>query len=122
MAVRKFKPVTPGQRNKVISAFDDITCTTPEKSLLRPLKRTGGRNNQGKMTMRYLGGGHKRMYRVIDFHRDKINIQPPLRLSSTIPTAVHALHWSYMVMAKNAISFPNGIKVGQVIASVPVWP
>ena len=71
MAVRKFKPVTPGQRNKVISAFDDITAKRPEKSLLEPLKKSGGRNNQGKMTMRYIGGGHKRMYRVIDFLRDK---------------------------------------------------
>ena len=60
MAVRKFKPVTPGQRNKVISAFDEITCSVPEKSLLTPLKRTGGRNNSGKMTMRYIGGGHKK--------------------------------------------------------------
>ena len=71
MAVRKFKPVTPGQRNKVISAFDDITAKRPEKSLLEPLKKSGGRNNQGKMTMRYIGGGHKRMYRVIDFLRAK---------------------------------------------------
>ena len=71
MAVRKFKPVTPGQRNKVISAFDDITCKKPEKSLLEPLKSSGGRNNQGKMTMRYIGGGHKKMYRVIDFLRSK---------------------------------------------------
>ena len=71
MAVRKFKPVTPGQRNKIISAFDDITCSVPEKSLLQPLRKTGGRNNTGKMTMRYIGGGHKRMYRVIDFLRNK---------------------------------------------------
>lgn len=56
MAVRKYKPVTPGQRHKIISAFDDITCTVPEKSLLMPLKKTGGRNNKGKMTMRYIGG------------------------------------------------------------------
>ena len=73
MAVRKFKPVTPGQRNKVISAFDEITCSVPEKSLLAPLKRTGGRNSSGKMTMRYIGGGHKKMYRIIDFLRNKDN-------------------------------------------------
>ncbi|MBO4417250.1 MAG: 50S ribosomal protein L2, partial [Bacteroidales bacterium] len=71
MAVRKFKPATPGQRNKVISTYEEITCTTPEKSLLKPLRKSGGRNNQGKMTMRYIGGGHKQMYRVIDFLRDK---------------------------------------------------
>ena len=71
MAVRKFKPTTPGQRGKVISAFDDITTDKPQKSLLRPLKRTGGRNNTGQMTVRYIGGRHKRMYRLIDFLRDK---------------------------------------------------
>ena len=71
MAVRKFKPVTPGQRNKVISAFDDITTKKPQKSLLEPLKSSGGRNNTGQMTVRYIGGGHKRMYRIIDFLRDK---------------------------------------------------
>ena len=58
MAVRKYRPVTPGQRNKVISAFDDITAKKPQKSLLEPLKSTGGRNNTGQMTVRYLGGGH----------------------------------------------------------------
>ena len=71
MAVRKFKPVTPGQRNKVISTFSEITAKKPQKSLLEPLKSTGGRNNTGQMTVRYVGGGHKRMYRIIDFRRDK---------------------------------------------------
>ena len=72
MAVRKLKPVTPGQRHKIIGAFDSIsTGNTPEKSLLRPIKSTGGRNSSGKMTMRYIGGGHKRKYRIIDFKRDK---------------------------------------------------
>ena len=71
MAVKKFKPVTPGQRNKVISAFSEITAKKPQKSLLEPLKSTGGRNNTGQMTVRYIGGGHKRMYRIIDFLRDK---------------------------------------------------
>ncbi|HPN21820.1 MAG TPA: 50S ribosomal protein L2, partial [Tenuifilaceae bacterium] len=65
MAVRKLKPVTPGQRHKIIGTFEEITASKPEKSLLRPLKKTGGRNNQGKMTMRYIGGGHKRRYRLI---------------------------------------------------------
>ena len=59
MALKKLNPVTPGQRFKLVSAFDDITSATPEKSLLIPTKRSGGRNNTGKMTMRYLGGGHK---------------------------------------------------------------
>lgn len=71
MALRKFKPTTPGQRNKVISAFDDITASAPEKSLVVGKKHSGGRNNSGKMTMRYLGGGHKRRVRIIDFKREK---------------------------------------------------
>ena len=71
MALKKYKPVTPGQRFKVISSFDEITTNEPEKSLLCPKKRTGGRNNSGKMTMRYRGGGHKKMYRIIDFKRTK---------------------------------------------------
>ena len=74
MAIKKFKPTTPGQRNKAISAFDEITTNKPQKSLLAPLKRTGGRNNTGQMTMRYIGGGHKRMYRIIDFLRNKDNV------------------------------------------------
>ena len=71
MGIRKLKPTTPGQRHKVIGAFDKITASTPEKSLVVGKRSTGGRNNTGKMTMRYIGGGHKRMYRVIDFLRDK---------------------------------------------------
>ena len=70
MAVRKIKPVTPGQRHKIASTFEEITSAVPEKSLLRPLKKSGGRNVNGKRTMRYIGGGHKKMYRVIDFQRE----------------------------------------------------
>ncbi|NLB67660.1 MAG: 50S ribosomal protein L2 [Bacteroidales bacterium] len=120
MAVRKFKPVTPGQRHKVISAFDDITCTTPEKSLLKPLKRTGGRNNQGKMTMRYLGGGHKRMYRVIDFHRDKDQYTATVKTIEYDPNrSARIALVVYGDGEKRYIIAPNGIKVGQVIASGP---
>ncbi len=71
MPIKKFKPVTPGQRTKQIVTFEEITTATPEKSLIRPQKRSGGRNNQGRMTMRYMGGGHKKRYRVIDFKRNK---------------------------------------------------
>ncbi|MBQ3851405.1 MAG: 50S ribosomal protein L2, partial [Bacteroidales bacterium] len=71
MALKKYKPVTPGQRSKVISAYDDITTNKPEKSLLAKNHSTGGRNNSGKMTVRYRGGGHKQMYRIIDFKRNK---------------------------------------------------
>ena len=71
MAIKKYKPVTPGQRNKAISSFDEITAKKPYKPLLTPLKSTGGRNNTGQMTVRYRGGGHKRMYRIIDFVRNR---------------------------------------------------
>ena len=74
MAVRKLKPVTPGQRHKIIGAFDTITASTPEKSLLKPMQKSGGRNSQGRMTMRYIGGGHKKRYRAIDFKREKDGI------------------------------------------------
>lgn len=71
MAVKSLKPITPGQRGRVVNGFDVITKDKPEKSLLKPKKRTGGRNNQGKMTMKFIGGGHKKRYRVLDFKRDR---------------------------------------------------
>ena len=118
MAVRKFKPVTPGTRNKVISAFDEITCTTPEKSLLKPLKRSGGRNNQGKMTMRYIGGGHKKMYRVIDFLRDKDNCKATVKTVEYDPNrSARIALVCYEDGEKRYIIAPNGIQVGQVIES-----
>ncbi|MDO4367632.1 MAG: 50S ribosomal protein L2 [Bacteroidales bacterium] len=118
MAVRKFKPVTPGQRNKVISAFDEITCTVPEKSLLEPMKKTGGRNNQGKMTMRYIGGGHKRMYRVIDFLRNKDNYTATVKTIEYDPNrSARIALVVYEDGEKRYIIAPKGIKVGQKIAS-----
>ena len=80
MAVRKFKPVTPGQRHKVAISFDTITTSKPEKSLLVPNHRSGGRNDTGKMTIANVGGGHKKKYRLIDFKRDKHNI--PAKVAS----------------------------------------
>src|ERR687894_217580 len=71
MAIRKLKPVTPGQRQRSVSAFDTITASEPEKSLLAPLTRKGGRNNRGRITTRHQGGGHKRRYRIVDFKRNK---------------------------------------------------
>ena len=118
MAVRKLKPVTPGQRHKVIGVFDDITCTTPEKSLLRPIKRTGGRNNQGKMTMRYIGGGHKRRYRLIDFMRERDGVEAVVKTIEYDPnrTARIALV-EYKDGEKRYIIAPSGLKVGQPIMS-----
>ena len=118
MAVRKFKPVTPGQRNKVIGAFDEITCSVPEKSLLTPLKRTGGRNNSGKMTMRYIGGGHKKMYRIIDFLRNKDNYTATVKTIEYDPNrSARIALVVYGDGEKRYIIAPKGIQVGQVIAS-----
>ena len=80
MAVKRFRPTTPTLRFKTVASFDEITKTTPEKSLLTPIKRKGGRNNQGRVTMRHRGGGHKRMYRIVDFRRDKRGI--PARVAA----------------------------------------
>ena len=118
MAVRKLKPVTPGQRHKIIGAFDTITATTPEKSLLEPVRKTGGRNNQGRMTMRYIGGGHKRKYRIIDFKRDKDGIAAVVDSIQYDPnrTARIAL-LQYEDGEKSYIVAPNGLQVGQTINS-----
>jgi len=118
MALRKFKPVTPGTRNKMISAFDTITCTSPEKSLLEPIRKSGGRNNQGKMTMRYIGGGHKRMYRVIDFLRDKDEYTATVKTIEYDPNrSARIAMVIYADGEKRYIIAPNGLKVGQKIAS-----
>ena len=74
MALKKFRPITPGQRHKVALTFDDITTSKPEKSLLLKKKKSGGRNDTGKMTIENIGGGHKQRYRIIDFKRDKFSI------------------------------------------------
>ncbi len=74
MAVKTFKPITPGQRFKTVASFEEITKTRPERSLLEPLTKSAGRNNLGRITSRRRGGGHKRMYRIIDFKRDKFDI------------------------------------------------
>ena len=118
MAVRKLKPVTPGQRGKIAGTFDDITTSVPEKSLLQPIKKSGGRNNTGKMTMRYLGGGHKRRYRIIDFQRDKEGISAIVKTIEYDPnrTARIAL-LAYKDGEKRYIIAPNGLKVGQEVAS-----
>jgi large subunit ribosomal protein L2 len=118
MAVRKFKPVTPGQRHKIISTYDEVTTSTPEKSLLVPVKRTGGRNHTGKMTMRYIGGGHKRKYRIIDFLRNKDGVAATVDSVEYDPnrTALIALV-VYEDGEKRYILAPNGIKVGQTIRS-----
>jgi large subunit ribosomal protein L2 len=118
MAVRKLNPVTAGQRHKIVGSFEDVTSSKPEKSLLAPIKRSGGRNNQGRMTMRYIGGGHKRRYRIIDFKRDKDNMPATVKTIEYDPnrTARIAL-LVYGDGEKRYIVAPNGLKVGQVIES-----
>jgi large subunit ribosomal protein L2 len=118
MALRKFKPTTPGQRNKVISAFDEITASAPEKSLVVGKHKSGGRNNSGKMTMRYMGGGHKRRYRVVDFKREKDGIPATVQSIEYDPnrSARIALLF-YADGEKRYIIAPNGLKVGQTLMS-----
>ena len=118
MSVRKLKPVTPGQRFRIVNEFDSITKSKPEKSLSVPLKRTGGRNNTGKMTMRYKGGGHKRKYRVIDFKRDKFGISAEVMSIEYDPnrSAFIAL-LKYDDEEKRYIIAQNGLKIGQKVIS-----
>ncbi len=118
MAARKLKPVTPGQRHKVTSNFEAVTKSTPEKSLLSPKKRSGGRNNSGKMTMRYIGGGHKKRYRVVDFKRDKDGIPGNVKAIEYDPNRSARIALIYYADGeKRYIVAPNGLQVGQVINS-----
>ena len=118
MAVRKIKPVTPGQRHKIASTFDTLTSATPEKSLLRSHKNSGGRNVNGKRTMRYIGGGHKKMYRVIDFLREKDGMPATVKTIEYDPnrTSRIALVF-YQDGEKRYIVAPVGLQVGQTLLS-----
>jgi len=118
MSVRKLKPITPGQRFRVVNGFDAITTDKPEKSLLAPNKRSGGRNSQGKMTMRYKGGGHKKRYRIIDFKRNKAGIPAEVASIEYDPnrTAFIAL-LNYQDGEKRYIIAQNGLQVGQNVVS-----
>ena len=118
MSVRKLKPITPGQRFRVVNGFDAITTDKPEKSLLAPKKRSGGRNSQGKMTMRYKGGGHKKRYRIIDFKRNKTGIPAEVKSIEYDPnrTAFIAL-LNYQDGEKRYIIAQNGLEVGQKLVS-----
>ncbi|MGW9687223.1 MULTISPECIES: 50S ribosomal protein L2 [unclassified Flagellimonas] len=118
MSVRKLKPITPGQRFRVVNGFDAITTDKPEKSLLAPLKKSGGRNSQGKMTIRHRGGGHKRRYRIIDFKRDKQGMDAKVVSIQYDPnrTAFIALV-EYKDGEKRYVVAQNGLQVGQKISS-----
>ncbi|MDR1654096.1 MAG: 50S ribosomal protein L2 [Prevotellaceae bacterium] len=118
MAVRKLKPTTPGQRHKIIGTFETVTASTPEKSLVASHKKSGGRNNQGKMTMRYIGGGHKRKYRVIDFKRNKDGIPATVKTIEYDPNRSARIALLYYADGeKRYILAPNGLQVGQTVLS-----
>ena len=118
MSVRKLKPVTPAQRFRVVNGFDAITPDKPEKSLLEPKKRSGGRNNKGKMTARHIGGGHKKRYRVIDFKRNMFDVAAEVKTIEYDPnrSAFIALV-EYTDGTKKYIVAPSGLKVGQSVMS-----
>jgi large subunit ribosomal protein L2 len=118
MPVKKLKPITPGQRGKVVNGFDAVTTNKPEKSFLVPKKRTGGRNNSGKMTSKFIGGGHKKRYRVIDFKRNRYNDLATVKSIEYDPnrSAFIALI-EFEDKEKRYIIAPSGLKVGQNIVS-----
>ena len=118
MALKKFRPTSAGARHKIATSFDEITTDRPEKSLVARKKLTGGRNNTGKMTMRYIGGGHKKLYRMIDFKRDKHNIPATVKTIEYDPnrSARIALLF-YADGEKRYILAPQGLKVGQKLLS-----
>lgn len=118
MTIKKFKPTTPGLRWTTTSGFDEITKDKPEKSLLAPLKKSGGRNVYGRLTMRHRGGGHKRMYRLIDFKRDKLDVQATVIAIEYDPNrSARIVLLQYADGEKRYILAPTGIKVGDKIVA-----
>ena len=118
MAVKKYKPTTNGRRNMSVLTYEEITTSTPEKSLLEPFSRTGGRNNQGKITVRHIGGGAKRKYRVIDFKRNKDNVIGKVATIEYDPNRsanIALIH--YVDGEKRYILAPKGLEVGNEIVS-----
>jgi len=118
MALKTYKPITPGQRHKTVSTFEEITDTKPERSLLAPLSKSGGRNNRGRVTARRRGGGHKRSYRIIDFRRDKLEIPAKVASIQYDPNRsanIALLH--YADGEKKYIIAPLGLKVNDTVVS-----
>jgi large subunit ribosomal protein L2 len=118
MALKKFRPITPGQRHKVALTFDDITASKPEKSLLLKKKKSGGRNDTGKMTIENIGGGHKQRYRIIDFKRDKFSIPAKVASIEYDPNRtanIALLH--YVDGEKRYMIAPTGLEVGTEVVS-----
>ncbi|MEC8188047.1 MAG: 50S ribosomal protein L2, partial [SAR324 cluster bacterium] len=118
MAIKNYKPTSPGRRSMSGFVFDEITTSTPEKSLLAPIKKKGGRNNMGRITVRHRGGGHKRRYRIIDFLRNKINIPAKVVSIEYDPNRtarISLLH--YADGEKRYILTPEGLNVGDTVVS-----
>ncbi len=118
MPVKRLRPTTPGTRFRIANTFAELTASKPEKSLTVSISKSGGRNNQGKMTMRYIGGGHKKKYRIIDFKRDKHGIAAEVKTVEYDPnrSAFIALV-EYVDGEKRYILCPHGLKVGQKLLS-----
>ena len=118
MATRNLKPITPGTRYYSISTFDEITTSKPEKSLLEPIKKSGGRNNTGRVTSRHRGGGHKRMYRIIDFKRNKLGVAATVKTIEYDPNRTCRIALlEYADGEKRYILHPKGLSVGDTIVS-----
>ena len=120
MAVKKYTPTTPGRRFMTVSRFDELTKGNPEKSLLAPLMKYGGRNNTGRKTVRHRGGGHKRRYRIIDFKRDKFGVPAKVAAIEYDPNRserIALLH--YVDGEKRYINAPDGLSVGDTVVSGP---
>lgn len=118
MAIKTYKPTSPGRRAMTCSTFEEITAASPEKSLLKPLKRTGGRNAYGRITSRHIGGGHKRKYRRIDFRRDKVDVPAKVAAIEYDPnrsSRIALLH--YLDGEKRYILAPLGLAVGDTVVS-----
>lgn len=118
MALKKLKPVTAGTRHRLAPSFDDITASKPEKSLVTTIKKTGGRNSKGQLTMRYIGGGHKQKLRIIDFKRSKTGVPATVKSIEYDPTRSSRIALLYYVDgSKTYILAPEGLKVGQTLLS-----
>ena len=120
MSIKQFKPYTSGRRHMSIQSREDITADKPERSLTAPLRKSGGRNNRGRITMRHIGGGHRRTYRIIDFKRDKVGVPGKIATIEYDPNRnarIALIH--YVDGEKRYIILPKGLKVGDTIISGP---
>src|ERR1039458_6659683 len=116
MAIKSYKPTSAGRRHQTCSTFEEITCTKPEKSLLVTLKKTGGRNNYGRITSRHIGGGHKQKYRIIDFRREKREISAKVASIEYDPNrSSHIALLHYVDGEKRYILAPLNLKVGDIV-------